>query len=397
MKKIILLMFFYSSINYCQSGIYKTYHVNGNLESELSFVDEIYEGTSYWYYENGNLKEEKTFSGGKLHGWVKSYFDTGLLKEEFYVNEGVKDGLHKTYYDNGGLKSVLSYEDGVLVKKIELEYDRLYSAPPELYMTGNRQYEIQTKNGDLICDSDLCPIPIGGMKSIQDAIVYPEHAKLYGLEGSVLLIADVNAKGIVTQTTIIEGIGLGCNEEAQRAVKETRFIPGQTNGKAVSSHLTIRIDFTLNDKSILSAGLGNGMKKKVSQVRGENKSLESEKSAANNTNSYAEKNTFSTSNMSEQEGGCAFDNCPVPKGGMDAVYKRILIPATAKRMKITGKVIVDVDVDEHGFVRNTKIIKGLGYGIDDAVEVAMFESEFIPGSDKGKIVRTFTRLELEIK
>lgn len=397
MLKYSILILFLNTFLVAQSGIYKTKYPNGNTESELSFVDEIYEGTSFWYYENGNLKEEKTFSGGKLHGWVKSYFETGLLKEEFYVEKGVRDGLHKTYYENGGLKSVLSYDDGVLKKKIELDFDRLYVAPPEMYLAGNRQYEIQSKNGDLICDADFCPIPIDGLKSMQDNIIYPEHAKLYGLEGSVLLIADINEKGIVTQTTIVEGIGLGCNEEAQRVVMATKFIPGQTDGKIVNSHLTIRIDFKLDDKGILTENMKSGIKKNVSK----RKAIKSEVQKRKNVNSsskIASRSTSTSKNINTKMGlTCTIDVCPEPKGGIKTIVSRVLIPSTAKRMKISGKVIIDVEVDQYGFVRDTKVIKGLGYGIDEAVEVAMFETEFIPGSDKGKKVRTSVRLEIDIK
>nr|WP_319776165.1 TonB family protein [uncultured Sphaerochaeta sp.] len=386
MKTILLSLFFLIPV-VAQNGVQKSYYVNGNLESEISYVEDILVGTSFWYYENGNLKQEKTYNNGKLNGFVKNYFENGLLNEEFHVKNGVKDGLHKTYYDNGGLKSVLSYEDGILVKQITLDYDPFYDAPAETYLAGNRQYKIQAKKEELLCDAEVCPIPINGMQALQDSIHYPEHAKLYGLEGTVKLVAEINAKGVVVKTEVLEGIGLGCDEEAQRVVENTKFLPGQNDGDPVKSNLIIHLYFTMDGKPLIAGNISGDIKKQVyksmNPVISGNKNITTERKVV-------------ASNEEAEVKTCELEFCPKPKGGLLGIIDKMVMPTTAKRVGVSGSIIIDVDVDEYGFARDTKIIQGLGYGIDEAVQVAVFETEFDPGIDKGKYTRTIVRLAVPI-
>lgn len=382
-KKILIILLLFISVS-AQTGITRYYHLNGNPESEISMVNDVFVGTSYWYYENGNLKSEKTYSNGKLNGWVREYFETGLLKEEYHVKNGVKDGLHKEYYENGGLKSVNTYEDGVLVKEVDVNYDSYYQAAPEAYLAGNRQYEIQKRKGDLLCDADICPIPIGGMNAIQDSIKYPEHAKLYGLEGIVILIAQIDINGDVLKTEIIESLGLGCDEEAQRVVKSTKFIPGQRDFKPVVSNLSIRVVFSLTDKTTLAGNYAGQLKREIYRPL-ENTLVKESESAKPEKQSSRDEDKI-----------CNLEICPKPRGGLAKLLSKISIPPTAARLAITGIVIVDVDVDEYGFVRDTKIIGGPGYGIENAVEEALFSTEFDPGMDKGQYKRTTVRMEIPI-
>ncbi|MCK7524737.1 MAG: energy transducer TonB [Ignavibacteriales bacterium] len=58
------------------------------------------------------------------------------------------------------------------------------------------------------------PEPIGGIKAIQEKIVYPEIAKRAGVEGKVYVLAFVDESGTVTDAKIIKGIGAGCDEAA---------------------------------------------------------------------------------------------------------------------------------------------------------------------------------------
>ena len=384
MKIILICLSFFITLN-AQDGIQKSYYVNGNVESEISYVENVLVGTSYWYYENGNLKEEKNYTNGKLNGWVKKYFENGLLNEEYYVKNGVIDGLYKTYYDNGGLKSVLSYEQGILVKKITLDFDKYYEAPPEAYLAGNRQYKIQEKKEELLCDADVCPIPINGMQALQDSIHYPEHAKLYGLEGAVKLMAEIDAKGDVTKTEVLEGIGLGCDEEAQRVVENTKFLPGQTDGVPVKSNLIVHLYFSLNGKPVISSNVSSQIKKQVyNSIKPVTSVKQTEKRDVVKSEEEAEVKT------------CELEFCPKPKGGLSAILDNLVMPSTAKRMGISGSIIIDIDVDEYGFVRDTKIIQGLGYGIDEALQVAVFETEFDPGINNGIYTRTLVRLAIPI-
>jgi protein TonB len=53
-------------------------------------------------------------------------------------------------------------------------------------------------------------------------------------------------------------------------------------------------------------------------------------------------------------------------------------PETAKRANIEGVVILQVDIDATGAVKKVSVIKGLGYGCDEAAVEAMKQSSFTP-------------------
>lgn len=87
------------------------------------------------------------------------------------------------------------------------------------------------------------PAPIGGLKSIQDKIIYPEIAKRAGIEGKVFVRAFVDETGTVTSAEIVKGIGAGCDEAALDAVLSTKFSPGKQRGKPIKVQVTIPILF----------------------------------------------------------------------------------------------------------------------------------------------------------
>ncbi len=74
------------------------------------------------------------------------------------------------------------------------------------------------------------PAPIGGLKSIQQKIVYPEIALRARVEGKVFVKAFVDETGTVTSAEIVKGIGAGCDEAAIDAVLQTKFSPGKQRG-----------------------------------------------------------------------------------------------------------------------------------------------------------------------
>ncbi|MCI0706340.1 MAG: energy transducer TonB [Ignavibacteriae bacterium] len=89
------------------------------------------------------------------------------------------------------------------------------------------------------------PEPAGGIQAIQSRVVYPEMAKRAGVEGMVFVQAFVDENGVVTKTDVIKGIGAGCDEAAEKAVKETKFKPGKQRGKPVKVKMSIPIRFRL--------------------------------------------------------------------------------------------------------------------------------------------------------
>lgn len=99
------------------------------------------------------------------------------------------------------------------------------------------------KEPDFFVAVEEMPAPIGGLKSIQEKIVYPELAKRVGIEGRVYIRAFVDESGSVIKAEITKGIGGGCDEAALDAVLKTHFSPGKQRGRPVKVQVTIPIVF----------------------------------------------------------------------------------------------------------------------------------------------------------
>jgi len=89
------------------------------------------------------------------------------------------------------------------------------------------------------------PELVGGLKSIQSNIKYPELARRAGIEGRVIVKFIVDEQGNVVDPHIIRGIGGGCDEAALEAVKQAKFEPGKQRGKAVRVQYSLPITFEL--------------------------------------------------------------------------------------------------------------------------------------------------------
>lgn len=99
---------------------------------------------------------------------------------------------------------------------------------------------------DYLVKIDEMPLPVGGLKAIQEKIVYPEQAKNEGIEGKVFVTAFINEKGTVDHVKLLKGIGYGCDKAAINAVTRTKFTPGKLSGKPVKVQISIPIVFKLS-------------------------------------------------------------------------------------------------------------------------------------------------------
>ena len=68
-------------------GIYKSYHINGQLYKKVNYIDGKMNGIYKEYYNNGQLYREVNYIDGKMNGINKLYWDDGQLWEEVnYIN-----------------------------------------------------------------------------------------------------------------------------------------------------------------------------------------------------------------------------------------------------------------------------------------------------------------------
>ena len=101
---------------------YKYYYKNGNIESEVVFVDNKKHGVEKTYFEDGKLKESITWVNGVQEGETKSYDDDGGYFTGSYKN-GKFDGLWKGFYPDGSPKVENLWQEGRLIEV------RFYNSP----------------------------------------------------------------------------------------------------------------------------------------------------------------------------------------------------------------------------------------------------------------------------
>ena len=85
----------------------------------------------------------------------------------------------------------------------------------------------------------------GGIADLNRRIKYPEMAKRVGIEGRVTIEFIVDENGDVAWAQVLKGIGGGCDEEALRAVRESKFSPGRQRGRAVKVRMSLPVVFRL--------------------------------------------------------------------------------------------------------------------------------------------------------
>lgn len=91
------------------------------------------------------------------------------------------------------------------------------------------------------------PIPL---RPIQRFVVYPEKAKMKGLEGTVVISALIDKDGTVLKTEVDKSSNPIFAESARDAVMKTKFIPAKQNGLPVKLWYTIPIIFSLTPRTV---------------------------------------------------------------------------------------------------------------------------------------------------
>lgn len=89
----------------------------------------------------------------------------------------------------------------------------------------------------------------GGPKELTKFIYanlrYPAEAVEAKIEGTVMVEYDIDYKGNVVDTRILQSLGYGCDEEAVRVVRMLKFVVGRNRGVKVLFHKKAQIRFKL--------------------------------------------------------------------------------------------------------------------------------------------------------
>jgi protein TonB len=95
----------------------------------------------------------------------------------------------------------------------------------------------------LMCEK--MPELVGGMGAMQRKIRYPLQAKHLGVQGVVYVQCIIDEKGKPVSPKVVKTLGAGCDEEAMRVLKKSKFKPGYDKGKPVRVRFTLPVFFRL--------------------------------------------------------------------------------------------------------------------------------------------------------
>lgn len=95
------------------------------------------------------------------------------------------------------------------------------------------------------CDTPVGPGPTFPVLTSQVKPEYAEQARKAKYSGMVTLNIEVDSSGNVTSARIVKSLGMGLDEKAVEAVTQWKFKPGTKDGKPVSVHALVDVNFAL--------------------------------------------------------------------------------------------------------------------------------------------------------
>jgi len=134
MKRLLFILFIIPLLGFGQNETKLEYYDNGQVLSQIHYLDGKRDGSCRHWYKNGQLMNEGFYKNGKMIGDWMSYHENGQLESHGaykYTESGVysrKDGVWKYYYDNSQLQRESIIKDGVEELKF---YDKEGNLLPE--------------------------------------------------------------------------------------------------------------------------------------------------------------------------------------------------------------------------------------------------------------------------
>ena len=115
------------------NGPYKLYYPSGTLEEDGNWVRERNTGDFKRYHPNGTLSQDFTFEDNGLRtGTQRYYYENGNLEMEVEIYKGVEEGTMKRYYPNGDLMEVKELHNGVVKKGTIQKFKQKDQSEPEI-------------------------------------------------------------------------------------------------------------------------------------------------------------------------------------------------------------------------------------------------------------------------
>lgn len=139
-----------SEINYENNrpfGAYKLFYPSGKLEEDGNWVRERNTGEFKRFHTNGNVAQEFSFKDNGLRNGKQLYYhENGNLEMEVEIIDGVEEGVMKRYYPNGDLMEEKVLKNGVVEKGSIKKYAPKNEVVPEVAPTESEDVKYSVRN-----------------------------------------------------------------------------------------------------------------------------------------------------------------------------------------------------------------------------------------------------------
>lgn len=133
--------------------------------------------------------------------------------------------------------------DDIIIDDTELDINDNITAPPKYHEDKKVEEEEEETPWFEVVES--LPEPVNGLPELQSRVKYPDLAVKAGIQGLVIVLAYVDKNGDVVKAELRKGIGMGCDEEAIKAVFATKFKPGTQRGVPQNTMVSVPIRFKI--------------------------------------------------------------------------------------------------------------------------------------------------------
>ncbi|OSZ79188.1 hypothetical protein CAP35_13310 [Chitinophagaceae bacterium IBVUCB1] len=184
------------------NGLVKRYHENGQLESEVQYINGKGQGKYITYYANGKLESEEFYVNGERNGLCTFYREEdGSVESKIEYEKSLYSGNFIEYYKSGVIKRKDYWKKGKLKKG---------------------KYFDESGRETTYIHQEYSPEYPGGWNAydnyIKNNIRYPLVCKEENVRGNVQLKVFFDTTGKVRRVIIDKSLHPDCDKEALRLI-----------------------------------------------------------------------------------------------------------------------------------------------------------------------------------
>jgi len=101
-----------SYVNEVKHGDYEVFYFNGKTKIKGSYLNGQQNGSWIWYYENGSIESEVNYSSGNVKGKLINYYKNGKIEGIYNYENDLEIGTSFKYYNSGVKNATIEYYEG---------------------------------------------------------------------------------------------------------------------------------------------------------------------------------------------------------------------------------------------------------------------------------------------